>query len=154
MFKSFDPDNDVSTSTQVKASVQRGIKSQILNAHPAVTDEILNELLPKKPPLVQYKIGPHLMLYCQQQEGSGGDIPVFFQHRDGPILPTLKFIHKYPKVEFTRVTVDKGAIPFLLGGANVMAPGKSFCLSCELCVSCDLSVIWLLCSAFILSLFD
>ena len=125
MFKSFDPDNDVSTSTQVKASVQRGIKSQILNAHPAVTDEILNELLPKKPPLVQYKIGPHLMLYCQQQEGSGGDIPVFFQHRDGPILPTLKFIHKYPKVEFTRVTVDKGAIPFLLGGANVMAPGKS-----------------------------
>lgn len=123
MFKSFEPDNDVSTSTQVKASVQRGIKSQILNAHPAITDEILNELLPKKPPLVQYKIGPHLMLYCQQQEGSGGDIPVFFQHRDGPILPTLKFIHKYPKVEFTRVTVDKGAIPFLLGGANVMAPG-------------------------------
>jgi len=26
--------------------------------------------------------------------------------------------------------------------------------SCELCVSCDLSVIWLLCSAFILPLFD
>ena len=123
MFKAFEPSTDVSTSTQVKASVQRGIKSQILSSHPAVSEEILNELLPKKPPLVQYKIGSHLMLYCQQQEGGGGDIPVYFQHRDGPILPTLKYIHKYPLVEYTRVTVDKGAIPFMLGGANIMCPG-------------------------------
>lgn len=126
MFKRFDASNDVSTSTQVKASVQRGIKSQILAAHPSITDDVLDELLPKKIPLVQYKIGPHLMLYCRMlssQEGSGGDEPVFFQHRDGPILPTLKFVHKYPKLGFTHVKVDKGAIPFLLGGANVMCPG-------------------------------
>ena len=130
MFKKFDASTDVSTSTQVKASVQRGIKSQICESHPNLSDEILDALLPKKPPLVQYKIGPHLMLYCKQSSAdngssssSGGDEPVFFQHRDGPILPTLKFVHKYPKVEFTRVTVDKGAIPFLLGGANVMCPG-------------------------------
>ena len=122
MFKKFDPSNDVSTSTQVKASVQRGIKSQISNSHPSLTDDILDELLPKKPPLVQYKIGPHLMLYCRQMDG-GGDEPIFFQHRDGPILPTLKFVHKYPKLEFTSVTVDKGAIPFVLGGANIMCPG-------------------------------
>lgn len=122
MFKKFDPSEDVSTSTQVKASVQRGIKSQISNAHPSLTDDILDELLPKKPPLVQYKCGPHLMLYCRQKEG-GGDEPVFFQHRDGPILPTLKFVHKYPTVEFTKVTVDRGAIPFILGGANIMCPG-------------------------------
>ncbi|KAL7545040.1 hypothetical protein ACHAWF_008404 [Thalassiosira exigua] len=121
MFKKFDPSHDVSTSTQVKASVQRGIKSQISRSHPALTDGIIDDLLPKKPPLVQYKIGPHLMLYCRQQDG--GDVPVFFQHRDGPILPTLKFVHKYPKVDFTKVTVDQGAIPFLLGGANVMCPG-------------------------------
>jgi PUA domain protein len=122
MFKRFDASNDVSTSTQVKASVQRGIKSQISTSHPSLTDDILDELLPKKAPLVQYKIGPHLMLYCRQHEG-GGDEPVFFQHRDGPILPTLKFVHKYPELVFTNVTVDKGAIPFMLGGANVMCPG-------------------------------
>jgi len=64
------------------------------------------------------------MLYCKQhKDGGGGDEPVFFQHRDGPILPTLKFVHKYPKVEFTKVRVDKGAIPYLLGGANIMCPG-------------------------------
>ena len=122
MFKSFDPTSDVSTSTQVKASVQRGIKSQLASSHPALADEIIDGLLPKKPPLVQYKCGPHLMLYCRQLPG-GGDEPAFFQHRDGPILPTLKFVHKYPQVEYTKVTVDKGAIPFVLGGANIMCPG-------------------------------
>ena len=87
-----------------------------------MTDDILDELLPKKPPLVQYKCGPHLMLYCKQKDG-GGDEPVFFQHRDGPILPTLKFVNKFPQLEFTKVAVDKGAIPFVLGGANIMCPG-------------------------------
>uniref|UniRef100_A0A7S1Y5F8 PUA domain-containing protein n=1 Tax=Grammatophora oceanica TaxID=210454 RepID=A0A7S1Y5F8_9STRA len=128
MFRKFDPSNDVSTSTQVKASVQRALKSQIADAHPALTEDILDALLPKKPPLVQYKVGPHLMLYCQRVESSeedvsASDIPVFFQERDGPILPTLKLVHKYPTLQLTSVTVDKGAIPFLLGGANVMCPG-------------------------------
>jgi len=125
MFRKFDSSSDVSTSTQVKASVQRAIKSQILEAHPAITEDLLDELLPKKPPLVQYKVGPHLMLYCRKTggEGSGSDEPVFFQERDGPILPTLKLVHRYPGLEFTRVTVDKGAIPFVLGGAHIMCPG-------------------------------
>jgi len=64
------------------------------------------------------------MLYCKQKDGGGGgDEPVFFQHRDGPILPTLKFVHRHPAVEFTKVRVDGGAIPYLLGGANIMCPG-------------------------------
>jgi malignant T-cell-amplified sequence len=126
MFRKFDPENDVSTSTQIKASVQRAIKSQILEAHPGITEEQLEELLPKKSPLVQYKVGPHVMLYCQHMaegESSGFDFPTVFQHRDGPILPVLKWIHQYPSLKMTTVTVDKGAIPFLLGGANIMCPG-------------------------------
>ena len=126
MFKKFDPNNDVSTSTPVKSSVQRALKSQILEAHPAITEEHLEALLPKRNHLVQYKVGPHLMLYCrhiEHDDRSPTDEPVFYQHRDGPILPTLKLVHQYPTLEFTRVTVDKGAIPFLLGGANIMCPG-------------------------------
>lgn len=126
MFKTFDPTNDISTSTQVKASVQRGIKSQIKESHPAISDEEIEALLPKKPPLVQYKVGPHMMLYCrrvEQEDASPTDEPVFFQQRDGPILPTLRLVHKYPMLKFTQVTVDKGAIPFIIGGANVMSPG-------------------------------
>ena len=53
------------------------------------------------------------------------DVPVLFQHRDGPILPALKqLVHQYSgQLDFRQVTVDKGAIPFILGGANIMCPG-------------------------------
>ena len=126
MFKAFER-SEVSTSTQVKASVQRGIKACVAEANPNITGDQLDALLPKKPPLVQYKVGPHMMLYCRRGEVEDGatpfDEPVFFQHRDGPILPTLRTIHKYPALNFTSVTVDKGAIPFILGGANIMCPG-------------------------------
>jgi len=132
MFKRFDPSKDVSTSTQVKASVQRSIKSQILKSNPSITEEQIDLLLPKKPPLIQYKVGPHLMLYCRSVDTSAnGDDegrmkesePSFFQSRDGPVLPSLKFVHQYPQLEFTKVIVDRGAIPFILGGANIMCPG-------------------------------
>jgi PUA domain protein len=126
MFKTFDS-SKISTSTQVKASVQRGIRSQVAQAHPNITEEQLDALLPKKSPLVQYKVGPHMMLYCRRVEHeddkSPTDEPVLFQHRDGPILPTLRTVHQYPMMEFAHVQVDKGAIPFLLGGAHCMAPG-------------------------------
>ena len=117
MFKKFDSSNDVSTSTQVKSSVQRAIKTDIHVSHPQVTEELLDLLLPKKEPMTQYKVGPHLLLYCRSSE------PIFFQPRDGPILPTLKLVHAYPQLLFQQVQVDKGAVPFILGGANIMCPG-------------------------------
>jgi PUA domain protein len=134
MFRKFDPSQDVSTSTQVKASVQRALRAQIRDAHPQLTDDILEELFPKKHPLVQYKVGPHLMLYCRHVEHhnkdedddddrSPTDEPMFFQQRDGPILPTLKMVHQYPTLTWKQVTVDRGAIPFVIGGAHIMCPG-------------------------------
>lgn len=120
MFKRFNPDNDVSTSTQVKSSMQRSIKSQLCGGHPGlITQEIVDELFPKHDPLTQYKVGPHLMLYCFKN----GE-PALFQARDGPVLPVLRLVHSYQdSLEFVKVTVDKGAIPFILGGANIMCPG-------------------------------
>lgn len=118
MFKRFDPSNDCSTSSQVKTSVQRAIKTSICESHPNVDPDDLDELLPKKTPLTQFKVGPHALLYCLP-----GGTPVFFQSRDGPILPCLKLVHTYPDLGWTSVTVDQGAIPFVLGGANIMCPG-------------------------------
>ena len=71
------------------------------------------------------------MLYCRSIDGSSSkdgngmkeSEPSFFQSRDGPVLPSLKLVHQYPQLEFTKVTVDRGAIPFILGGANIMCPG-------------------------------
>ncbi|SCZ89051.1 BZ3500_MvSof-1268-A1-R1_Chr1-1g00921 [Microbotryum saponariae] len=48
--------------------------------------------------------------------------PLFFQHFDGPYYPTLKVLHKYPEM-LPKVGVDRGAIKFVLSGANIMCPG-------------------------------
>ena len=37
-------------------------------------------------------------------------------------MPTLKFVHKFPQI-WTVLRVDKGAIPYVLGGANIMCGG-------------------------------
>lgn len=125
MFRKFSA-KDCSTSSPVKSSVQRALKAQLIEQHPNLTEDLLEQLLPKKSPLVQYKVGPHLMLYCRHVEHEDripSDVPVLFQHRDGPILPVLKLVHQYPTLGFKQATVDKGAIPYLLGGANIMCPG-------------------------------
>ena len=120
MFKRFNPE-DCSTSTQIKSSAQRAIKSKIIETFPGLDEEIMDVLLPKKPPLVQYK-APNLTIYCT---GGSTNVPLFYQHRDNDsvVLPTLKFVHQYPDLPWSKVTVDKGAIPFVLGGANIMCPG-------------------------------
>ena len=49
-------------------------------------------------------------------------VPIFFNHYDGPFIPTLRLLHKYPDM-LPHVQIDRGAIKFLLAGANMMAPG-------------------------------
>jgi len=48
--------------------------------------------------------------------------PLFFQHFDGPMYPTLRLLQRYPSI-LPKVGIDRGAIRFLLGGANMMCPG-------------------------------
>lgn len=50
------------------------------------------------------------------------DTPIFFQHRDGPLIPTLRLLHTYPNM-MPAQTCDRGAIKFILSGSNVMCPG-------------------------------
>jgi len=68
--------------------------------------------------------------------------PIFFQHLDGPVYPTLRTLHKcMPETSCgssgfltVRVTdpsvlpvvgIDRGAIRFLLQGAHMMCPGMT-----------------------------
>merc|ERR1712137_864855 len=48
--------------------------------------------------------------------------PLFFRQRDGPFFPVLRLVHKYPYI-VPIMKVDKGAIKFVLSGANIMCPG-------------------------------
>ncbi|CAK4122311.1 unnamed protein product [Aphanomyces euteiches] len=81
--------------------------------------ELMELLLPKKSPLLVAKCSgtEHLQIVCAE-DGT----PLFFNMRDGPFLPTLKLLHKLPTM-MKVIRADKGAIPYVLSGANIMAPG-------------------------------
>jgi PUA domain protein len=50
------------------------------------------------------------------------NVPLFFNVRDGPYMPTLRLLHQYPGI-MKKFRVDRGAIKFVLAGANIMCPG-------------------------------
>ena len=94
---------------------------------------LLDTLMPKKTPLHEVKCKDHVKLYAVNGE------LLFFQQRDGPFYPHLKLLHKYPNLLSVQ-KVDKGAIRFVLSGANIMCPGK-----CQThvvpCSSCGVAAI-------------
>ncbi|KAG9134174.1 hypothetical protein Leryth_019861 [Lithospermum erythrorhizon] len=72
-------------------------------------------------------------LFVQQNPQSGhspnhlnlvvvNNVPLFFNVRDGPYMPTLRLLHQYPNI-MKKFQVDRGAIRFVLSGANIMCPG-------------------------------
>ncbi|KAL5111885.1 hypothetical protein TcWFU_004026 [Taenia crassiceps] len=47
---------------------------------------------------------------------------IFFRQRDGPFVPSLKLLHKYPFL-LPQLQIDRGAIKHVLNGSNIMCPG-------------------------------
>ncbi|KAM5561136.1 hypothetical protein ABKV19_021973 [Rosa sericea] len=106
---------EVSAQNQVKASVQRKIRQSIAEEYPGL-EQVLDDLLPKKSPLIVAKCQNHLNLVVVN------NVPLFFNIRDGPYMPTLRLLHQYPDI-MKKLQVDRGAIKFVLAGANIMCPG-------------------------------
>lgn len=50
------------------------------------------------------------------------DVPLFYSDRDGHWFPALRILHQYPDM-MPKLRTDKGAIKFVLSGANIMCPG-------------------------------
>jgi len=76
----------------------------------------IDELLPKKSQLDMIKLPERLALYALDNR------VLFFQHFDDPLIPHLRVVHAYPHA-FPRIQVDRGAIRFVLAGAQLMCPG-------------------------------
>lgn len=114
MFKKFSQE-EISSQNQVKASVQRKIRQSIAEEYPDL-EPVLDELLPKKSPLIVAKCQNHINLVVVN------NTPLFFNIRDGPYMPTLRLLHQYPSI-MKLFRVDRGAIKFVLAGANIMCPG-------------------------------
>ncbi|XP_014778997.1 malignant T-cell-amplified sequence 1 [Octopus bimaculoides] len=116
MFKKFSDKEMVSSVNNAKSSVQRTIRQSVQEQYPYI-ESVLNQILPKKDALKVVKCHEHIELLAAQN----GEI-LFFKQREGPYIPTLKLIHKYPFI-LPPMQVDKGAIRFVLSGANIMCPG-------------------------------
>lgn len=114
MFKKFSPEESISSTSQVKNSVQRSIIGQIVEQYPLLTDAI-EHILPKKSLLVA-KCPENVQLVIVNDE------IIFYNQKDGPWYPSLRLVHKYPAM-INKMQVDKGAIRFVLAGANIMCPG-------------------------------
>eukprot|EP00794_Sanderia_malayensis_P008445 gene8445-9347_t len=114
-FVRFVSKDDITGVTQLKASVQRGIRAKIVDHYPPLQDHI-NTICPKKENIVLVKCHDHIEIISVKSE------LLFFRQRDGPWIPTLRLLHKYPFM-LPHEQVDKGAIKFILSGANIMCPG-------------------------------
>merc|ERR1712013_153956 len=115
MFKKFVAKDEVSGTSQLKSSVQRGIKQKVKDSYPSI-EPYLDQIFPKKDSIVLVKCKDHIEILAVKGE------LVFFRQRDGDWYPTLKLLHRYPFM-LTHQQVDKGAIRFVLSGANIMCPG-------------------------------
>ncbi|KAH9501807.1 malignant T-cell-amplified sequence 1 homolog [Dermatophagoides farinae] len=115
MFKKFE-DTNVSGVTQLKSSVQKGIKNRLVEQFPYL-ENYIDEIIPKKENLRIVKCQDHIEVIVN----SVGDY-LFFRQRDDCYYPTLRLIHKYPFI-CPLMQVDEGAITFVLSGANIMCPG-------------------------------
>ncbi|KAK6539690.1 translation machinery-associated protein 20 [Orbilia ellipsospora] len=104
-----------SGKTKIKSSVQRNIRQKICEQFPLLAPNI-DDVLPKKAQLDLIKAPDKISLYALDNQ------VLFFQHHDDAIMPHLKVVHKYPQC-FPTVQVDRGAIRFILGGAQLMCPG-------------------------------
>lgn len=49
--------------------------------------------------------------------------PLFFNQRDGPYYPSVRLLHRIAVPLMPVIQVDKGAIRFILSGANIMCRG-------------------------------
>ncbi|CAH7668144.1 translation machinery-associated protein 20, partial [Phakopsora pachyrhizi] len=130
---------DVASNTALKSSAQRSIRSKLLEQMPVLSQPINNlnqtsdgptdptggdenqlslieSIWPKKETLYLLKCREHIsILVCK-------GLPLFFQRFDEAYFPTLRLVHQYPTL-LPQVQVDRGAIKFVLSGANIMCPG-------------------------------
>lgn len=105
MFSNFKSKADIRSTTPVKSSAQRNIKTKVVEIYPGLAP-FVDEIIPKKSQLTLSKCEDRVSLYSVDNQ------VVFFQHFDDDLIPSLRLVHLYPDA-FTSVRVDRGAIKFV-----------------------------------------
>lgn len=119
---------------QLRSSDSKKIRRRFLETYPSFeasadlwlpTTSHLHELELKKPQADPDKHPFVFKLYYVQLKGSKEWDPLFYSDENGKekrLVPHLKLIHRYPDA-LPRIRIDRGAIRFVLSGANLMVPG-------------------------------
>ncbi|KAK6047671.1 hypothetical protein COOONC_14824 [Cooperia oncophora] len=116
MFKKFDEKEDITGATQLKSSIQKGIRNKIIESYPHI-EPFLADILPKKETFKMIKCKDHIELLTDHN-----NVVQFLKTRNTEWVPTLRLLHKYPFI-MPHQQVDKGAIKFVLNGSSIMCPG-------------------------------
>ena len=103
MFKKFEEKESISGITQLKSSVQKGIRNKLKESYPGL-EGLMDDFLPKKDAFKLVKCHDHLELLIN----SSGRL-LFFRSYEGPWCPTLKLLHQYPFL-LPQQRVDKGMV--------------------------------------------
>lgn len=106
---------NISSQSLMKYSAQKIVRATILKDYPKL-EKVIDNILPKKGGLILGKCINHVSILIHNNE------LLFFQIRNGPWIPTLKLVHKYPFM-IPKIQIDKGAIKHVLRGSNIMCPG-------------------------------
>lgn len=101
----------------MKASQEKLLRKQIIEAIPKIED-IIDKVWHKKDVIQVANKKPYYVIYFINNE------PCFVQPKDGPIVPHIKLLHKYPFLLPT-CQIDKGGIKHVMTGANIMIPGMT-----------------------------
>jgi PUA domain protein len=115
LHRSFAIDEAISKKETLKSSSARKLKKDLVDTFP-LFEANLEEMFPKKDPFIVYKTKIHIEFLAYKGE------VVFFKHEDGPFLPTVRMLQKYPAM-LSKVEVDVGAIPYVLNAAPIMSAG-------------------------------
>ncbi|TPX12438.1 uncharacterized protein E0L32_006850 [Thyridium curvatum] len=112
----FKKDIQAAPKQKLKSSIQRSLRQSLLTTYPLLAPHA-DEIFPKKSSLESVKLPDRQTLYVADGE------PLFVEiHRDEPLIPHLRLVHRFPR-GFPTVRIDRGAIRFVLSGATLMAPG-------------------------------
>lgn len=96
--------------------MQKGIRTKLIEQYPHI-EKFIDQIIPKKDAFKIIRCHEHIEILIN----SSGD-QLFFRQREGQWMPTLRLLHRFP-VFLPMLQVDKGAIRFVLSGANIMCPG-------------------------------
>lgn len=107
---------DVGNQVQLTKSDLKDMKKGLTKSFPSL-EPYMDDIVPKKADLygMRLKSNDKAELYIYE-----GNIICFKKGKE--FIPTLWLLHQYPFI-LPKYQVDKGAIRFVLSGANIMCPG-------------------------------